>query len=205
MLCALRRCSTSPVFSAVDSRALLVRCTVDRVKCAMQADGQRISLGRPPRYTGTWDCATRLWRRGTLFRGFGVTLARDCPAWATYFAAYAAAKHALASSVLDGHAELSLGSSLAAGAFAGASTWAVAIPFDVVKTRFQTRLTHRTYLHATRSIAARRGVLGFFAGFWTIVLGEVPRDAACFAGVETATKGLTMLLSGGGLGSSSTH
>ena len=126
-----------------------------------------------------------------------MALARDTPAWATYFVVYAAAKRQLASSAaLDGSAELSVGSSLAAGAMAGASTWAVAIPFDGIKTTYQARSYHLTYLHAARSIAARHGPLGFFAGFWTIVLGGVPRDAACFCGVEAATRGLTLLVAG---------
>lgn len=172
----------------------------DRVKCALQAEGRRIERGRPARFGGAWSCALELWRRRTLLRGFWITLARDVPAWATYFVVYSAAKRHLAASsssaALDGHAELSVGASLAAGAMAGASTWAVAIPADVIKTRFQARTYHATYAHAARAIAARHGFLGFFAGFWTIVLGGVPRDAACFCGVEAATRGLTLLVGG---------
>ena len=113
---------------------------IDRVKCVLQADGQQIALGQPPRYAGVRHCAVTLWRRGSLFRGFSITLARDVPGWAAYFGVYAAAKRLFASpsaTALDGHQELSVGASLAAGALAGSSTWAVAIPFDVVKTRFR--------------------------------------------------------------------
>lgn len=169
---------------------------IDRVKCLLQTDGQRIAQGRSPKYHGTLDCAQRVWRAGgvpSLFRGFGMTLARDVPAWATYFAVYAFAKGTLSASsaTLDGRAELSPLASLAAGACAGASTWAVCIPMDTVKTTFQTRDFHRTYAHAVRSVA-RRGAL--FAGFWTIVLGGVPRDAACLFGVELAQRAMTVLV-----------
>ena len=108
----------------------------DRVKCALQDEGRRVERGRPARFHDAWACALKLWRQGTLFRGFLVTLARDVPAWSTYFVVYSVAKQRLASSssaALDGREELSVGASLAAGAMAGASTWAVAIPFDVVK------------------------------------------------------------------------
>ena len=169
----------------------------DRVKCVLQAEGRRIESGRPPRHVGAWSCAAHLWHRRSLFRGFWITLARDCPAWAAYFTVYTAAKRQLASSssALDGRTELSVSASLASGALAGASTWAVAIPFDTIKTRFQARSYHNTYAHAARAIAARHGPLGFFAGFWTIVLGGVPRDAACFCGVEAATRALTLMFS----------
>ena len=190
----LQNVALAGALTAVPTTFIYTPC--DRVKCVLQAEGRRIEAGKQPRFASPWSCASHLWRTRTLFRGFWVTLARDCPAWATYFVVYAAAKrHLSASAVLDGRAELSVGSSLAAGALAGASTWAVAIPLDSVKTRFQSCTYHQTYWHAARSIAARRGFLGFFAGFWTIVLGGVPRDAACFCGVETATRALTLISS----------
>lgn len=168
----------------------------DRVKCVMQAEGRRIANGGVARFASTWACALHLWRGGRLFRGFWITLARDAPAWAAYFMVYNAAKRQLSSAALDGHAELSVGASLAAGGLAGASTWAVALPADVIKTRYQAHTYHHTYGHAARAVFARYGVLGFFSGGATMVLGGVPRDAACFCGVEVATRALTLLFAG---------
>jgi solute carrier family 25 carnitine/acylcarnitine transporter 20/29 len=111
----------------------------DRVKCVLQADGRRIARGLQPRFASPFMCAHHLWSRGSLFRGFGITLARDVPAFAAFFLAYASAKRLLTSSTtaLDGHSELTVAASLASGACAGATTWAVAIPCDNVKTRYQ--------------------------------------------------------------------
>ena len=107
---------------------------------------------------------------------------------------YSAAKRALSAStgVLDGHAELSPASSLLAGGLAGAATWAVALPMDVVKTTFQTDTVHLTYASAVRSIVRTSGAMGFFAGFGTIVAGGIPRDAACLTGTEMAQRVLTL-------------
>ena len=170
---------------------------VDRVKLALQSDGAHVAAGRPPRYTSVLDCVRSLWRAGgaaTFARGFGATLCRDAPAWATYFVVYSTAKRSLtsASGVLDGRAELSPAASLTAGGLAGAATWAVALPFDTVKTRFQSDTSHRSYRDAIRAIARASGAAGFFAGFWAIVLGGVPRDAACFAGTEAAQRALAL-------------
>lgn len=169
---------------------------VDRVKCSLQADGRRLASGLSPRYESAIDCVRQLWRAGglaSLYRGFWMTLARDVPAWAVYFATYTAAKRALTSSApLDGEAKLTPLASLAAGGLAGSATWAVAIPFDVVKTSFQTDTAHRTYSDVLRTIHRASGWRGFFAGFFTIVLGGVPRDAACFTGTEAAQRALTL-------------
>jgi solute carrier family 25 carnitine/acylcarnitine transporter 20/29 len=178
----------------------LIYTPVDRVKLALQSDGRRVALGKPARYGSVLDCVWQLWRAGglaTFSRGFWATLARDVPAWATYFVVFAAAKRALLSSasadVLDGNAELTPAASLAAGGLAGAATWAICLPMDVVKTRFQSDCTQRTYLGVCRAIVRASGASGFFAGFWTIVLGGVPRDAACLAGTEAAQRWLTLL------------
>merc|ERR1712185_470100 len=117
-----------------------------------------------------------------------MTLARDVPAWATYFAVYHEAKRAFAgggAAVLDGSAPLTPVATFAAGALAGASTWAVCIPQDTVKTRWQTG-RYRSHAHVLRSLL--RGAGGLFRGFWPIVLGGVPRDGACLLGIEAANR-----------------
>jgi solute carrier family 25 carnitine/acylcarnitine transporter 20/29 len=94
--------------------------------------------------------------------------------------------------VLDGRAKLSPAASLVAGGAAGAASWAVCFPIDVVKTRFQSDLTYRTYRCTIRAVLRSSGIGGLFAGYWTIVLGGVPRDAACLTGTEAAQRALTL-------------
>lgn len=169
---------------------------VDRVKCTLQADGRRIAAGRAARYASAADCARALWRDGglpSLYRGYWATLARDVPAWATYFAVYTLAKRALGGdAVLDGRAELAPLASLAAGGLAGSATWAVCIPIDAVKTTFQTEVAHASYRAACAAMHRAAGWRGFFAGFGAIVLGGVPRDSACLTGTEVAQRALTL-------------
>ena len=177
---------------------------VDRVKLALQSDGRRLAAGKPAHYDGVLDCIRRLWLAGgapTFVRGFWATLARDAPAWATYFTVYSWVKQRLrkqddrlkGDGVLDGSAELSPLANLVAGGFAGAATWAVCVPMDVVKTRFQSEPDLPTYRSACRAIWRASGIGGFFAGFGAIVLGGIPRDAACLAGTEAAQRALTLL------------
>ena len=181
---------------------------VDRIKSLYQVDGARVAAGQPALYKSVPACVSAVWREGglrALFRGFWATLARDVPAWAVYFSAYCWAKQQFAAraaaggsgdggsaAVLDGRASFAPTASLLAGGLAGMSTWAVAIPFDNVKTWRQTG-TEATYLQACRTRLARGGgVRALFAGFFTIVLGGLPRDAACLCGAEAAHRALTL-------------
>jgi solute carrier family 25 carnitine/acylcarnitine transporter 20/29 len=161
----------------------------DRVKLTMQVEGRRISAGQPRPCASAYNVAVGLWRAegaAALTRGFFATLARDVPAWATYFVVYSAAKRSLTSNTaaLDGEEPLSLLASLTAGGLAGAATWAICMPVDVIKSAYQSNTAYRTYGDTCRAIMRASGVRGLFAGFWTIVLGGVPRDAACLTGTE---------------------
>lgn len=115
---------------------------VDRIKCLYQVDGTH---GQVSRYGSVGACLRAVaWHGGisSLFRGFRATLIRDVLGWSVYFTVYAAAKRSLAtndhSDVLDGRSSFTPLATLCAGALAGMSTWAVAIPFDSIKTWRQT-------------------------------------------------------------------
>eukprot|EP00908_Phaeocystis_cordata_P016163 Transcript_27425.p1 GENE.Transcript_27425~~Transcript_27425.p1 ORF type:complete len:294 (+),score=87.43 Transcript_27425:118-999(+) len=177
----------------------LIYTPVERVKCLLQCDGERVAAGLAPRYVGMRSCAATVLREGglrSLFQGLSMTLARDVPAWATYFAVYHEAKRAFAgggAAVLDGSAPLTPVATFAAGALAGASTWAVCIPQDTIKTRWQSG-RYRSHAHVVRSLlrGPGGGLARLFHGFWPIVLGGVPRDGACLLGIEAANRVFTL-------------
>ena len=87
------------------------------------------------------DVAKQLWREGgirSLYRGTVLTLARDVPASGCYFGFYEFVKDQLTPAGATG---LSTGGVLIAGGCAGMANWAVAIPPDTLKTRFQSDTT----------------------------------------------------------------
>ena len=185
----------------------LLYTPIDRVKCLVQLDGRRVAAGKPARYAGAFDCAAAVVRDGgvrSLYRGLRLTVARDVPAWSVYFTVYATAKEVFsralgshaACATLDGRAELSPLSSFLAGGLAGSATWAVAIPVDTLKTRWQTCTAHRTHAALVATTLGAGGIASLFRGFWPIVLGGIPRDAACLLGVESAQRALTRVEDG---------
>lgn len=83
-----------------------------------------------------------------LFRGLGVTMMRDCPAFAIYFTSYEAMTRG----------DQSVMKVFIAGGVAGALSWVVLYPIDVVKSRYQ------------------GDVLGKYAGAWDCFVQSVRTD-----------------------------
>ncbi|KAJ8730893.1 hypothetical protein PYW08_002306 [Mythimna loreyi] len=80
--------------------------------------------------SGAWAGARHIVRTGgfkALFRGLGVTMVRDTPALAIYFTSYEAMTRG----------DQSVMKVFMAGGMAGALSWVVLYPIDVVKSRYQ--------------------------------------------------------------------
>ncbi|KAL7550566.1 hypothetical protein ACHAWF_017272 [Thalassiosira exigua] len=137
----------------------VVICPMEHVKCRLQVASAPSYSG--PRYKGPFDAALSITKDHGLFRGLyrgaGVTLWRETPAFGLYFATYDAVKGNVEgllerwgdakdvgdddddarSPAIPSHARAWAASALAGGV-SGAWTWAVIYPFDVIKTRMQT-------------------------------------------------------------------
>ncbi|CAB1096937.1 unnamed protein product [Ectocarpus sp. CCAP 1310/34] len=161
----------------------------------------QIQVGAPGssnlKYRGPVDCAMSIFNtqgvRG-LFRGSPATAIRDTPAMGLYFASYEAVKDRLESRWGFGEQA----SSFWAGGLAGALSWFVSYPFDVVKsvqqaaadpmdpnTRSMTACFRHVYNTAGGGIP---GVSRFFRGVSTTVVRAVPVNAAIFPTFEWTVK-----------------
>ena len=83
-------------FSAVPMT--IVTAPMERVKVLLQIQGQKQKAGEKPKYAGSFDCAKQLYKEGgirSVYRGTFMTLARDGPGSAAYFAAYEVVKKKL--------------------------------------------------------------------------------------------------------------
>ena len=102
------------------------------------------------------DCAKQLYRQGgisNVYKGTVLTLMRDVPASGCYFGIYELLKVRSIFTIIctsiciqdqltpEGSDKMSTGAILFAGGAAGMANWAVAIPPDTLKTRFQTDVT----------------------------------------------------------------
>ena len=166
----------------------LVVGPLERFKCLMQVNKSK--------YNGFNDCVRQVYKEGgirSVFRGTGLTVLRDVPGNAAYFAGYEFTRRTMME--LERRSSPSVGATLLAGGMAGVANWIVAIPFDTMKSRWQTAPpgTYKNLLEAFRLLLEKEGPTGLFKGLSPALLRAFPANAACLLGVETARSCLAFL------------
>lgn len=119
-----------------------------------------------------------------------MTLARDGPGSAAYFATYEYLKRRLSPKDAEGNAtgELSLTAVMTAGGAAGIAMWIPVFPVDTIKSRLQSMEGSPTISGVIRGVYGNGGIKAFFPGFGPALARAVPANAATFLGVELAHK-----------------
>ncbi|KAL9053272.1 MAG: hypothetical protein Q9162_004880 [Coniocarpon cinnabarinum] len=170
----------------------------ERVKVLLQIQGQKqLAPGEKPKYSGGLDVVRQLYKEGgirSVFRGSVMTLARDGPGSAAYFATYETIKRNLTPKKEDGSpGELSLTAVMTAGGAAGIAMWIPVFPIDTVKSRLQSAEGRPTIGGTLRELYGRGGMRAFFPGIGPALARAVPANAATFLGVELAQKAMANL------------
>ena len=189
----------------------------ERIKCLLQ-----VSSGH--NHTQSfWGTVQHCYQTGgvrSLFRGTLLTVARDVPGNAAYFGTYEGIRRGLLSTTTTTTAAVtsddeshhhSASSSyttaitVLAGGLAGVANWIIAIPIDVIKSRWQTTsiptTTATTYgstlqepQHPTGvrrlvvELVQTQGWRALFRGLTPALVRAFPANAACFAGVEATRR-----------------
>ncbi|KAL1310751.1 hypothetical protein AAFC00_001003 [Neodothiora populina] len=188
--------SAAGFFSAIPMT--LITAPFERVKVLLQIQGQKqLAPGEKPKYSGGTDVVRQLYKEGGLrsvFRGSAMTLARDGPGSAAYFATYEIIKRKLTPRNEDGSpGQLSLTAVMAAGGAAGVAMWIPVFPVDTIKSKLQSAEGRPTMGGVVREVWARGGFKAFFPGFGPAMARAVPANAATFLGVELAQKAMTRM------------
>ncbi|CAF0978940.1 unnamed protein product [Didymodactylos carnosus] len=166
----------------------------ERIKCLLQIQhNSSVKM-----YNGPVDCAKKLYKEGgirSIYRGTAATLLRDVPATGVYFTSYEWLKKKLTP---EGRpvGELSAWRTLVAGGTAGICNWIVAIPPDVLKSRYQTAPQGRYtgISHVFKELMQTEGIRSLYKGIVPVMLRAFPANAACFLGYELTIKFLDYLL-----------
>jgi len=164
----------------------LVMVPGDRIKVILQSQS---SNPTGPQYNGPIDAFKGIYRedgvRG-LYRGTALTLLRDTPGSMAYYSAYEIIKRQLPQNSLG---------IVTAGGLAGMFNWLVAVPADVLKSRYQIA-PKGTYPGGLRQVASelieKEGITSLYKGLGPALARAIPANAACFLGVETSRKFLDM-------------
>jgi len=186
--------SAAGFFSAIPMT--VITAPFERVKVLLQIQGQKqLGPGEKPRYSGGLDVVRQLYKEGgirSVFRGSAMTLARDGPGSAAYFAMYEYVKRSLSPKDAEGNAtgELSLPAVITAGGAAGVAMWIPVFPVDTVKSRLQSAEGRPTIGGTIGGLYRSGGIKAFFPGFGPALARAVPANAATFVGVELAHKAM---------------
>ena len=174
----------------------IITAPFERVKVLLQIQGQKqLGPGEKPRYSGGLDVVRQLYKEGgirSVYRGSAMTLARDGPGSATYFATYEYVKRKMTPKDVDGNpsGELSLTAVMTAGGAAGVAMWIPVFPVDTIKSRLQSAEGRPTIGGTIRGIYASGGFKAFFPGLGPAMARAVPANAVTFLGVELAHKAM---------------
>lgn len=174
----------------------IITAPFERVKVLLQIQGQKqLAPEEKPRYSGGIDVVKQLYKEGgirSVFRGSAMTLARDGPGSAAYFATYEYIKRKLTPLDSNGKpsGQLSLKAVMVAGGAAGVAMWIPVFPIDTVKSRLQSAEGRPTIRGTISGLYTRGGIKAFFPGIWPALARAVPANAATFLGVELAHKAM---------------
>lgn len=189
--------SAAGFFSAIPMT--VITAPFERVKIILQIQGQKqLAPGEKPRYSGGLDVVRQLYKEGgirSVYRGSLMTLARDGPGSAAYFATYEIIKRRLTPKDADGKpGQLSLPAVMAAGGAAGVAMWIPVFPVDTVKSRLQSAEGNASIMGTIRELYGRGGLKAFFPGMGPAMARAVPANAATFLGVELAHSAMNQML-----------
>ena len=180
-------------FSAIPGTLVMV--PGDLIKVKLQSEP---GTGQPPRFTNPINCATWILRNegpAGLFRGTGFTLLRDVPGSVAYYTTYEVVKQKLTDMYRDpaatGPPALSPVAIMTAGGLSGVANWLVAVPPDVLKSRFQSAPPGR-YPGGMRQVFVElmqtEGPGALFKGLAPALVRAFPANAGGFLAMEVARK-----------------
>jgi len=178
-------------FSAFPGTLFMVPGDLIKVKLQLERE-----TGKAPRFTNPINTAKYILATDGptgLFRGTALTLLRDVPGSIAYYTTYEVLKKKLneLNKPKNGSpATLSPLSIITAGGMSGIANWLVAVPPDVLKSRYQSN--PQNYPGGLRQVASEllknEGFGALFKGLAPALTRAFPANAACFLGMEVSRK-----------------
>ncbi|ETI54789.1 hypothetical protein F441_02411 [Phytophthora nicotianae CJ01A1] len=129
------------------------------------------------------NAARTMYRRygmKTLFKGWEACLLRDAPSFGVYFCCYEATKRALTGGKTENETDWKL---MTSGGVAGMISWAMCLPFDVVKSCIQGQKLEgkqMSMIEVARSGVKQEGLGFFFKGFGATMVRAFPVSGVTF-------------------------
>lgn len=139
------------------------------------------------KYKGPLDCLQGIWKHEGLrgvYRGLGITAARDLPGFSSYFVTY---------EMMVQNKDASSFQIMMAGGFAGAFSWIACYPIDVLKTRLQMdgsgkEQKYNGVVDCFKKSYQAEGASFLTRGLSSTLVRAFPMNAVCFLVVTQVLK-----------------
>lgn len=139
-------------------------------------------------FVRTYECIQKIYRAEGLrgfYKGLGMTVMREAPSIGFYFFVYRSTKEIFTEMEGRPKANPSTAAILASGGIAGAASWSVVYPFDVIKTNMQIAPLEANgkvigAWDMTKRLYKNYGSKVFFRGLGTTVFRAFPVNASTF-------------------------
>lgn len=155
--------------------ATIAACPFETIKCNIQVNKSS--------QTSMTDAYCSIKLRG-LFSGFSASCFRNIPFYLLFFpfySRYIGLMSHMSNRNIKNHSITNLA---IAGGLSGATTWACVYPMDVIKCNQQIHKTKINIFQMMKTIYLKRGISGFYAGFYPTIFRAFPANAALVFGVE---------------------
>lgn len=142
---------------------------------------------RLPRTLGLLGAGSQRGRHPWSVPGYSALLLRDVPFSFFFFGSYQAITSGAAKALgKESKNDLNPVTILASGGLAGATSWAIMFPVDVLKSRMQTASSTGplSLRGAFRAVYSEFGIHGFYRGWSAAVMRAFPANGSLFLGVE---------------------
>lgn len=159
----------------------------DVIKCTMQAEettaANIASHKNSNAFHQTFLCMRKVYQQEGIagfYKGFTATALREVPSIGMYFFSYKLVRDTLTQ--MQGLKEASTSAILFAGGLAGALSWTVVYPFDVIKTNIQIAEagTKTSFSYIAKDLYRKHGSSVFFRGLGATVFRAFPVNGATF-------------------------
>ncbi|XP_059615207.1 mitochondrial basic amino acids transporter [Phlebotomus argentipes] len=148
---------------------------MELIKTRLQLQSESSPGGRV-KFKGPLDCLTHIWRHEGLrgvYRGLGITAARDLPGFSSYFISYELMTRSTPNP--------SAFHTLMAGGLAGTFSWICTFPMDVVKSRIQAdEKAYKSVMDCVVKSYQSEGIGFLSRGLASTLIRAFPMNAACF-------------------------
>lgn len=126
-----------------------------------------------------------------IYKGVGSVVVGSAPGAAAFFSTYEAMKH-----LIPLHDQLAPVNHMLSASVAEVAACLIRVPTEVIKTRMQTSMygASTSSLKAATLVLQHDGIRGFYRGFWTTIMREIPFTSLQFPFYEFLKHQLSIYL-----------